>query len=180
MTRLLVLLLLPACAASRLSTAETKSPAAAPRCVTVCGLHGDLDPATCDALNVAEARILKHYAEEVPDFRPGYLACMTLAGWTVRVVERDDTRDRKCPEDSWGGDKTFKCLCGLTTFDKKTIDVMGSSFTFNAFAHEVGHVLEHALSHPQGATHCGWGKSGIKTAIFKSTGERDTTEEVCD
>jgi hypothetical protein len=150
-------------------------------CITACGLRADLDEGKCEALNVAEARILRLYSLKVPEFKPGFAACMALDGWTVKVHKRTKL-DEACSIDSWLEARFWThplCVYGYTHRDQHVIELADDAFTFNALAHELGHVLDHAFGTAQG-DHCGWERRGLKDAILKATGEPDLTIENCD
>jgi hypothetical protein len=183
MRRLLAALLLCTSCASLPQAAPQLLPKAPPpyakaRCVTACGLRGDFDPGQCAALNGAEARVIQIYAQHVSEFRPGYASCMALDGWTVKIVSVDKKRDAKCPAIAWQ-DLILGCVLGETHPDTKTIELRDDVFTFNAFAHEIGHVLDAHYGTEQGVEHCGWTPRGLKTAILKATGEPDRSPENC-
>jgi hypothetical protein len=174
---LLSALIFLACAAAPApKPAPTTKP---PRCTTACGMTADLDEGECGALNIAEARALKAYADLVPAFRPGYAGCVALADWHVQVRVRTLLDARLC-DTGWvmPYDGDLACIVGLTKFENKTITVTNKAFAFNALAHEIGHVLEHAFDY-RGPQHCAWRARGLKAAIEKVTGEKDDSEEKC-
>jgi hypothetical protein len=149
-------------------------------CHTVCGMRAGLEAGDCTALNAAEARILYFYQQDVADFAVGYENCMALDGWTVRVhtpVLKDPCNPPAWSVGNFGG-KPF-CVLGYVTKELATIELSDKDFTFNALAHEVGHVLDAAHGTAAGS-HCGWERRGLNRAILEAADDANVPDEDCD
>jgi len=184
---LIALVFIASCAAAPKPPVEAKPDAGKKEervlpCSTVCGLRADVTEASCLALNAMEARALYYFQKEVPEFRPGYLACAALDGYAVKVHKRRPGDDEKCSPDAFVanlGDGKDRCVYAYTKTSEKKIVINDEAWAFNALAHELGHVLDKSFGTEKGPYHCGWTSRGLSTAILEASYTVDETDEKC-
>jgi hypothetical protein len=164
--------------------APPKSSVPVADCVTACGLRAHVSPEICQELNHVEADTLRAYSARVEAFRPGYAACTALDGYHIKFHPHDLVQDSDCSPDAWHVSTAVYqsgCVIGLTHFQQGEIEISNDQFRINAFAHEVGHVLDKEFgTGARTSGHCGWAERGFDQAIQDVTGEREHQVEDCD
>lgn len=157
----------------------------APKCLTPCGLEADFGPKACGELMAAERAAIDAYALHVPEFKDKAADCRALHGWAVMVHQKIKA-DKRCDtgDHAWifgqGWLKDPLCVVGYTYFAAQLIELTDEHAAVNAFAHEIGHVLDHYWKMEAKCNlHTGWKKRGLKAAIQDVTGAPDWSPEDC-